>query len=111
MTPALTSDRQARQRLLDERIKLVSLAGAVQHMIAEYDRTIGGARYPYADDAFNRQFAKLCRAGFGVFGSDDLHALAIEYDPDFLLSDEPRVSTIDERIGLCSWVAGQGAVA
>ena len=54
-----------------------------------------------------RRFAEqeLCES----YGIVPLGKALDEIEADYREDDEPRVSTIDERIGLCSWVAGVGA--
>lgn len=86
--------------------RLCALAKLIPLMIDEEHRRIARPGYPYADDQYNRVWSALCRAGYGVFEADELHDMAVEADPDWIVDERGMVTVIDERFGV---VRGEAA--
>lgn len=93
----LEPDHVARQRFIDEREKMFALSRRIEASLAEYDRIVGSAGYPFAGKAFDRAYSDVARAAYGVFRADELSEIADAYDPDSIVEDERGVAVIDQR--------------
>ena len=90
--------RDPRQAAVTRIERLCRLAKAVREMIDAEQALIAHA-IPYPGNDHCRTNAALHRAAYAVFEADDLHSMAIELDPDFIVSDRGNVLVLDERSG------------